>query len=165
MNIDITIDEGAWQADLPDLETLTETALEKTLGHPEIAGTLNGGAQSEVSITLSDNDFVRKLNKDYRGKDKATNVLSFPLTEEDDEFKTDIDLLSLGDIIMAYETVKQESQDQGKNFRDHYAHLLVHGFLHLLHYDHEDNTDAEHMERLEAEILGTLSIRNPYEKT
>ncbi len=164
MNIDITIDEAAWQAELPDIEKFTQTALEKTLEHPEIFGTLNGRAESEVSITLSDDNFVRKLNADYRGKDKPTNVLSFPLTE-DDKFKTDIDLLCLGDIIMAYETVKQESEDQKKKFRDHYTHLLIHGFLHLLHYDHEDNADAEHMEKLEAEILGSMSIDNPYEKT
>ncbi len=164
MHIDITIEEGAWHAELPDIESLTQKILQKARQHPDISANLNGHANSEVSITLSGDEFIRNLNREYRGKNKPTNVLSFPLTEDGD-FSTDIGLLSLGDIIMAYETVKQESQEQKKNFRDHYAHLLIHGFLHLLHYDHEENDEAENMERLEAEILGTLKISNPYEKT
>ncbi|MCB1840151.1 MAG: rRNA maturation RNase YbeY [Alphaproteobacteria bacterium] len=164
MQIDLTIDENAWRTELPDVEKITEQALEKTRQHPEITEVLNGQAHSEVSITLSDNDFIQNLNKEYRGKNKPTNVLSFPLTDADDP-APGIELVCFGDIILAYETVKQESQDQKKSFRDHYMHLLVHGFLHLLHYDHENEDDAEIMEQLEAEILQKLDIENPYERT
>ncbi len=164
MQIDVTVQDAAWNAEIPDIETFTEIALGKLQNHPEFSDVLMSLSNSEVSITLSDDEFVKKLNSEYRGKKKPTNVLSFPLTDADD-FTADTGLVCFGDIIMAYETVKKESQEQKKNFRDHYAHLLIHGFLHLLHYDHEEEEEAEDMERIEAEILQALNIENPYEKT
>ena len=107
----------------------------------------------EVSVVLADNKAVQELNKNYRGKDKPTNVLSFP---QDDESL-------LGDVILAYETVVQESTEQGKSFEDHVIHLVVHGAMHLLGHDHEDDDEAEDMESIEIAILAKLGIKNPYE--
>ena len=108
--------------------------------------------ETELSVVLADDAFVQNLNRDYRDKDKPTNVLSFPQ-----------DTPMLGDVVLAYETVKREAEEQDKGFEDHLAHLLVHGVLHLLGYDHEDDKQAEEMEALEVEILSRLSIKNPYE--
>jgi len=107
--------------------------------------------ETELSVVLADDGFVQNLNRDYRDKDKPTNVLSFPQ-----------DSPMLGDVVLAYETVKREAEEQDKAFEDHAAHLLVHGVLHLLGYDHENDEDAEEMEALEVEILNGLGIANPY---
>ena len=107
----------------------------------------------EVAVVLADDAFVQQLNKDYRGKNAPTNVLSFPNDEQTGE---------LGDIILALETIEREATAQGKKFRDHAAHLLVHGFLHLLGYDHIKDAEAEVMEKKEIKILQKLAIANPY---
>lgn len=121
------------------------------------------GASSaaELSVLLANDTFVQSLNRKFRGKDKPTNVLSFPnastpagaLYEEPS---------SLGDIALAFETVKAEAQAQGKSFDDHLAHLVVHGVLHLLGYDHIDDKDAEKMEKRERELLEQFDIADPY---
>jgi probable rRNA maturation factor len=108
-------------------------------------------AKGEVAVVLADDAFVRELNKIFRGKNKATNVLSFPNDEE-----------PLGDIILSFETVEREAKAQGKSFKAHAIHLIVHGMLHLLGHDHEDDNQAEHMEALEVKILKKLGIANPY---
>jgi len=107
----------------------------------------------EVSVVLTDDKAVRELNKTYRHKDHPTNVLSFS-SEEAGE---------LGDIILAYETVKKEAEDAGISFLHHTLHLIVHGFLHLLGYDHEENDQALEMENMEIRILKKQGIANPYE--
>lgn len=110
--------------------------------------------EAEASVVLGSNDFVQTLNRDYRGKDKPTNVLSFPQ-----------DRPMLGDIVFAYETVLQESIEQEKLFDDHLLHLTIHGALHLLGYDHMNDEEAEEMETLEIRILDTLGLKNPYENS
>lgn len=110
--------------------------------------------EAEVTLVLADDAFVKTLNRDYRYKDKPTNVLSFPQDEED--------LPYLGDVIFALETIQKEAKEQGKAFESHLLHLAVHGVLHLIGYDHEDDTQAEEMEALEVEILRGLDIANPY---
>lgn len=105
----------------------------------------------ELTVVLADDAFIRELNKTYRGKNKATNVLSFAGEEN-----------HLGDIILAYETIAREANEQGKSFKHHAMHLIVHGVLHLQGYDHERNKDAEAMERKEIKILKKLGISNPY---
>lgn len=107
----------------------------------------------EIAVVLADDAFVQNLNKQYRGKDKPTNVLSFPASLGDGE---------LGDIILAFETIEREAAEQQKTFRNHATHLLVHGFLHLLGYDHIEEKEAEIMEKLEIKILKKLGISNPY---
>lgn len=142
LEIDIDIRAGDWDHGfvkrIPDI--LERVALKVSL------------QDSELSLVLGDDAFVQTLNRDYRGKDKPTNVLSFPQ-----------DPPLLGDIVLAYETIIREAGEQNKRFEDHCTHLLIHGFLHLLGHDHEDDEQAQIMETLEIEILGSLGIKNPYE--
>lgn len=107
----------------------------------------------EVSVVLAEDEAVRELNKTYRLTNKPTNVLSFP-SEEAGE---------LGDIILAYETVKKEAEEADISFLHHTLHLIVHGFLHLLGYNHEEDEEANCMETMEIQILKKQGIANPYE--
>lgn len=113
------------------------------------------------SIKFSDDADVRDLNKTYRHKDKSTNVLSFP-DGSLDELDNGDDAIYLGDIILAYETIKNESEDQNKSFEAHLTHLILHGTLHLLGYDHIHEEDAQEMEQLEVALLKRLGYKNPY---
>jgi probable rRNA maturation factor len=108
---------------------------------------------------LTDDAAVRRLNRDWRSIDEPTNVLSFPAAAPP---AAGAGPCLLGDIIVAYETVAREAGTEAKPFAHHLAHLAVHGFLHLLGYDHDSNEDAEQMERLEAKILARLDIPDPY---
>ena len=112
---------------------------------------------SELSIVLTDDAEQQGLNRDWRGIDKPTNVLSFPQIEPFGPV-TGI----LGDIVLARETLEREAAELGKPFTDHYTHLVVHGFLHILGYDHIDEAEALVMEGLETKILATLGIPDPY---
>lgn len=114
------------------------------------------GAHGTVSLLLGDDASIASLNAQFRGKDGPTNVLSFPPAAEGGEQGF------LGDIALAAETIVEQANFQGKRFEDHAAHLVVHGFLHLLGYDHEDPADAEKMEARERAILQSLGIDDPY---
>jgi probable rRNA maturation factor len=121
----------------------------------------------EISITLTGDDEVRALNAKWRGKDKPTNVLSFPMADERDLTRSnvaDAELL-LGDIILARGVCEAEAAEKGVGVEDHAAHLLVHGTLHLLGYDHQRDDEAAEMENREIRALERLGIRNPYEVT
>jgi probable rRNA maturation factor len=132
-------------------------------GHEEIlanalaAAAADRGASGQVSLLLGDDSAVSQLNKQFRGKDGPTNVLSFPpgLDEQLGEG-------FLGDIALAAETIIEEAQFQGKRFEHHAAHLAVHGFLHLLGYDHVSDADAHVMEERERAILASIGIADPY---
>jgi len=119
----------------------------------------------EVNIKLTDNSEIQYLNREFRDKDKATNVLSFPgMTDEEvDRLPEDMPY-HLGDIALAYEIICQEAADQEKTFYNHVLHLTVHGLLHLLGYDHETDEEADDMESLEVDILAKQSIPNPYKE-
>ena len=108
------------------------------------------GCHLELTVVLADDAMVKELNRDFRGKNKPTNVLSFPGDGH------------LGDIVLAFETVAREAEEQGKSIRAHTQHLLVHGVLHLLGYDHMKDDEAEHMEKKEIKILKKLGVTNPY---
>ncbi|MTI08748.1 rRNA maturation RNase YbeY [Rhodospirillaceae bacterium RKSG073] len=164
LDIDIIRNADHW----PDsMDTVVLRASEYVWEHaPE------GAAQDrmgELAITLSDNDQVQALNRDWRGKDKPTNVLSFA-AEEGDEFELEDmppEMVAemprlLGDIILAYETVLQEAETQGKLFEHHLTHLVMHGVLHLLGYDHIEENEAEEMEALETAYLAEFGISDPY---
>ncbi|HET7932299.1 MAG TPA: rRNA maturation RNase YbeY [Rhodanobacteraceae bacterium] len=112
---------------------------------------------AELSIRIVGAREGRALNRQYRGKDYATNVLSFPV-----ELPRGIVSPLLGDLVIAAPVVAREAREQGKTPRDHYAHLTVHGTLHLLGYDHQNDADAERMEALETRILASLGIADPY---
>lgn len=119
----------------------------------------------ELNVKLTNDAEIQQLNRQFRGKDKPTNVLSFPAMDE-----TEIHILPedfpivLGDIALALETIEQEAIAQSKLFEHHVSHLVIHGILHLLGYDHETDSEAEEMEALEVDILKKLSISNPYKE-
>lgn len=113
---------------------------------------------TELSIRIVDTDEGRMLNREYRGRDYATNVLSFPV-----ELPPGIALPLIGDLAICAPVVAREAAEQGKPARDHWAHMTVHGVLHLLGYNHIEDTEAEAMEALETRILAGLGIANPYE--
>ena len=142
LEIDIDIHAGNWDGAfverIPSLLQHVADTVELDIG--------------ELSLVLADDAFVQELNKNYRGKDKPTNVLSFPQ-----------DPPLLGDIVLALDTVLREADEQGKRFEDHCTHLLIHGFLHLLGHDHEEEEEAAVMENIEIQILASLGIKNPYE--
>jgi probable rRNA maturation factor len=112
---------------------------------------------AEVSLVFTDDAHVRRLNRAYRGKDSATNVLSFPAPANNSAFGP-----PLGDIALAAETVRREASAEGVTLGEHISHLLVHGFLHLVGYDHENEAEAAVMEGLETAILARLGIADPY---
>ena len=141
--IDISVQSDAW----PDMRGTIERIARTTLSQAGYEG------PAEISIVLADNERIQALNGAYRGKDKPTNVLSFPQDGPG----------MLGDVILAYETIEREAAEQDKSFEDHTAHMLVHGILHLLGHDHEQDDEAEKMEKIEIKILDTLGIKNPYE--
>jgi probable rRNA maturation factor len=121
-----------------------------------------GIGEAELAVMLTDDAGIRTLNSNWRGIDKPTNVLSFPALPPTGPAGPDDAPRMLGDIAIAYETTRKEADDEQKPFDHHLSHLAVHGFLHLIGYDHESNGDAETMETLEQEILAQLGIPDPY---
>lgn len=113
--------------------------------------------QAEVTVRIVEQEESQQLNRDYRGKDKPTNVLSFPF-----EAPPEIEIDLLGDLIICKEVVETEAKEQKKPLNAHWAHMVVHGSLHLLGYDHIDDDEAEEMESLETEILQKLGFDDPY---
>jgi probable rRNA maturation factor len=164
--IDIIInrDAGAWEA---GFEAQAGRAAEATLAAVPGAAERFSVGTLELGITLSDDDTVRALNREHRGQDKPTNVLSFPLIDRPlDQGGLTPEVpeapLMLGDVILAWETVVREAGEQGKGAVDHATHLVVHGVLHLLGYDHQAEDAAGTMERLEIAVLAGLGIADPY---
>jgi len=119
-------------------------------------------APAELAIVLSNDSTIQALNRDWRGKNAPTNVLSFPAGPRPGGGKSRAPSPYIGDIVIAYQTTAREAVAEGKRFDHHLAHLAVHGFLHLLGYDHENDRDAEKMESLERRILARLAVPDPY---
>ena len=158
--VSVTIDRAAWQAVVADPEQLCRQAVSATLRRaaPWLAA-------AEVSVLLCDDAEIRGLNASYRDQDRATNVLSFPALELDPDETPPAPgahPVLLGDIVLAAETVRTEALAQGKPSADHFRHLIVHGCLHLLGHDHQDEAGAFRMERLERLILREFGIPDPY---
>jgi probable rRNA maturation factor len=152
--LDILVEAGDWPPE-PELRVLAEEAVAAALaalGAPLPASSGTGEEPGELSILFTDDAAIQRLNRDYRGKDKPTNVLSFPQSGGP----------LLGDIVLAWETVNQEAGLAEKPLKAHMAHLIVHGFLHLLGYDHEADEEAEEMEALERAALRRMGIADPY---
>jgi probable rRNA maturation factor len=118
--------------------------------------------EAELAVMLTDDGGIRTLNCNWRGIDKPTNVLSFPALQPRGPRRPDDVPRMLGDIAIAYETTRREADEEEKPFGHHLSHLAVHGFLHLIGHDHEQDQDAETMEQLEREILAQLGIPDPY---
>ncbi|MBI5163013.1 MAG: rRNA maturation RNase YbeY [Magnetospirillum sp.] len=147
----------AWAEALPEVEDLCRRVAAAALG----AGACDDGPL-ELSLVLADDATVRDLNRTWRGQDKATNVLSFAALDDDAAPLPEGAPLLLGDVIIAFETCAREAADEGKSLDDHLSHLVVHGVLHLIGFDHRDDAAAEEMEGLETAILGALGIGDPY---
>ena len=130
--------------------------------HPELAEL---DRPVEISVSLTGDDQVRALNAKWRGKDKPTNVLSFPMADERDLIRANVVVseLLLGDIVLARGVCEAEAAEKGVTIEQHATHLIVHGTLHLLGYDHHDDRDASDMEAREVRALQQLGIANPYE--
>ena len=154
-----------WTETVPDAEDVCRRMAALALG---LAGDALDGLppeRLEISVVLSDDAEVQALNRQYRGIDKPTNVLSFAaLDDEDAPIPQDGPIL-LGDIILAYETTVTEAQAEGKTVSNHLSHLVVHGVLHLLGFDHIEDDEAEEMEGLERSALAALGIPDPYSST
>ena len=142
--IEIEVEAEAWTGALPDVEAVVERAAQAALG----------AVQGDIVVLLTDDAAVRELNSRFRDKDKPTNVLSFPAPENA--------FPHLGDIVLAYGVCAAEAEAQGKTLADHLSHLVVHGVLHLLGRDHEDDAEAEEMEAEEREILAQIGVADPY---
>ncbi|MBF0250295.1 MAG: rRNA maturation RNase YbeY [Alphaproteobacteria bacterium] len=155
LDIDVAVEAEAWEAALPDLQGLIEQAVRAA------AGDLDEADAYEVSVVLGDDARARSLNRDWRGKDMPTNVLSFPASDDDAPTLPGQPVL-LGDIVLALETCEREARELEKPLADHVRHLLVHGMLHLLGFDHETDADAEDMEREEIAALAAIGVANPY---
>jgi probable rRNA maturation factor len=163
---EVLVVADCWQAQ-PDAEAVIHRAVATAAGFVD-AGVGDAGldhrdpGQTELAVMLTDDSGIRRLNLNWRGIDKPTNVLSFPALPPTGPGGPDDAPRMLGDIAIAYETTRNEADDEQKPFEHHLSHLAVHGFLHLIGYDHESDDDAEAMESLEAEILAQLGIPDPY---
>lgn len=142
--IEIEVEAEAWTGALAEVETVVSRAAQAALGTVE----------GDVVVLLTDDEAVRDLNARFRDKDKPTNVLSFPAPESAAPH--------LGDVVLAYGVCAAEAEAQGKTLSDHLSHLVVHGVLHLLGRDHEDDAEAEEMEAEEREILAGIGVADPY---
>lgn len=153
-----------WESSSIDWADTADRAVRAAVSASAFPQLLDGARPVELSMTLADDDAVHALNKQWRGKDKPTNVLSFPMTESD-ELDADSSSplpLMLGDIILAHGVCAREADDKGIAFADHAQHLMVHGTLHLLGYDHMEDAEAEAMEALERQALAGIGISDPY---
>ena len=154
MIVTIDVEDEAW-SQLPGLEQLARSAVSAAL-----TGLNLGESNTETALLFTDDNSIASINAEWRGKPSPTNVLSFPTPE--DMPVPDGEPRPLGDIVLAFGTVAREAEEQGKTLQGHAVHLIVHGVLHLAGLDHEDDKQAEDMERLEIEILKGLGISNPY---
>lgn len=151
--IDLSITSAAWKRALPTVASIARKAALAALAQ---SGKKIGAA--ELSLVLANDRAVQELNARWRGKDAPTNVLAFASDEPPAKGKP----LLLGDVVLAYETVVREAKEQGKRLADHLRHLVIHGVLHLLGYDHIKPAPARRMEALETRILASLGVADPY---
>lgn len=150
--IDVSIEAGTWD------EAVLVVASERAIAAAFAVADLEVLDNTEVSLLFTDDAAIRKLNAQWRDKDKPTNVLSFPGSDPQGDVYGPL----LGDIVFAQETIVREADEMGIEFPDHLSHLIVHGLLHLFDYDHQENDEAELMESLEKAILASIGIDDPY---
>ena len=163
LEIELIIEDQRWSEISKDFSFLKEAALLALSQEATETAPLAMKSPHRLAVlVMSDDASIKDLNKTYRGKDKATNVLSFPSTEsllpgEENE------PVHIGEVILAYDYVSEEAKNEKKALQTHLSHLVVHGVLHLLGYDHETSKDAEAMETLEIKLMKQLGLDNPYE--
>lgn len=154
---DVSISDNRWMDGL-DVESVARAAIQRAAGHAARFPVQHPETEQEVSVLFCGDQEIRNLNAQWRGIDKPTNVLAFPVARGQSAFAPG----QLGDIAIAFETCMREAVEQAIAPRDHVTHLVVHGFLHLVGFDHESDSEAEQMEQMEIEILAALGIGNPY---
>ena len=153
-----------WPDDL-DWDARAAEAASAALALTPFAALANAAPLVEIAVRLTHDAEVHRLNRDFRGKDKPTNVLSFPQVQDDlleSLANSDDGEILLGDIVLARETCMREAEEKGVSVVDHATHLIIHGTLHLVGYDHMDDASATAMEALEVKALASLGIANPY---
>ncbi len=159
ISVALSIEDGAWEdCGLGDAEAIAAMALDcvrAVAAHVELPDDL----QTEIGLTLADDATVKSANAEWRGKDRPTNILSFPMAELT---PGTVPGPLAGDLLVAFETVAREARAEEKPFADHFRHLLVHGTLHLLGLDHQDDAEADRMEALEIGVLAEFGIPDPY---
>ena len=159
LSVDAPWPAGEWAA----IATTAARATVTATPHGDLA---TSAAQVEISVRLTDDDEVRHLNAQYRGKDRPTNVLSFPMVQPDlldtVAHNSDDGEVLLGDIVLAHGVCAAEAADKGVTLNEHVTHLIVHGTLHLLGYDHQGDGEADRMEAIERDVLAGLGIADPY---
>jgi probable rRNA maturation factor len=167
--IDVERKSKKWD-EVKSIEKWTKTTCKKIIPLTDLKKILTSDFTLEASVSLVSDSQIKKINSEFRGKNKATNILSF--SNLDENFIREFGLkkavgsskyLLLGDIVISYETVKKESLAQKKNFYDHLTHLILHSILHLIGFDHEDEKMAAEMEKMEIKILKHFKISNPYQ--
>jgi probable rRNA maturation factor len=146
--IEVVVEDAGWQALLPDVETLVDAAARASLA------ALDAAPEGEIVVLLTDDETIRDLNARFRGQDKPTNVLSFPAAPSPGR--------PVGDIALALGVCAAEARAQAKPLAHHLQHLVAHGVLHLVGWDHEDEAEAEAMEGLERRVLAGLGVPDPY---
>lgn len=163
VNIEINIQDAQWNTFWQDLENELEEVSKQVLLTESL---LKDIEEIEISLLLTNNNEIQQLNRDFRNKDKPTNVLSFPEYEAKELKSLEITSLNnyiyLGDIAMSFDVISSEADEKAISFKDHFLHLFVHSMLHLLGYDHIDDSEASVMEKLEIEILHKLGVKSPY---
>lgn len=157
VSVDLQIQRAATAVAIPEDEKFLFWA-GQVAAH---AGMEHTRGEYTLTIRIVDEEEGRRFNQDYRRKDHATNVLSFPF-EFPDGLPPEVRLTQLGDLLICAPVVEREAVEQGKEVDDHWAHLTIHGILHLIGYDHEQTTDAVVMETLETDILAGMGIPDPY---
>ncbi len=166
--LEVIFDYKSWRTDIPEAEDIITSVLEQFVKYVPEGKKLFKFPHLELGIILCNDDFIKNLNRSYRSQEKATNVLSFEglspeqalILQNDDpapEFP-----LSLGEIYIAHERLVKEVSNSGISLHDHFAHLVLHGLLHLVGYDHIEDEEAQVMEALETRLLGYLAIDDPY---
>ena len=165
LEIDVSISCPAWIDAVPGVEAVCRDAARAACAANATAPVVASVAfvAAEASLVLADDAFVRALNRDYRNLDESTNVLAFANAGDDGRDGALGAPRMLGDVVVAYETAAAEAMAEAKSLADHLCHLVVHGMLHLLGYDHQTTAEADRMERLEIQVLCGLGVASPYE--
>jgi len=165
--LNIEVEDKRWSDEIDDIVSVAEKVKSATFDYVEKNDDIEILAATKpllINICLSNDSHVHQLNRDFRNKDKPTNVLTFANLDADD-FEPDggvFDEIDLGSIIIAFETMQSEAEKENITLYAHFCHLLVHGFLHILGFDHIEDDEAEYMESFEKAVLQNLGIANPY---
>ena len=167
MMLEIALDADEEWDSSSSWEQLARRAAEAAIAESAFPELAESDRSVELSVTLTSNEHVRELNAKWRNKDKPTNVLSFPMADELDLGRANVSAMELllGDIVLAHGVCEAEAAEKGVPLQQHATHLMVHGTLHLLGYDHHDDSEAADMEAREVRALQRLGIANPYEVT